>query len=562
MTARRQGAIRARLHLAYRPRKRPCRDDRRFRPQRGPITTGAGLTPCVESCPFAARIVVTGIAGLHRPIKTTRMVRNNGQAVAACRDRADPDLAFSALDLRQVPSTGGVNPVPHRDRVRFCLSIAWGCVTAVQGLGCASHRVRPPRLTADQQRRNVESFDRVWSTVERTHWDRQLVDSVWRPVRDEMRPRVESAATAIEAREAMQSMIDRLKQTHFGIIPAEAYQEIDKPALASPSTIGDAGIRLRILDGAAVVTAVDPGSAADVAGIRPGWEILKLDDADVSALLDRLEKDVEMGSTKRLLMTRAVVSRLRRDVGESIRLVLRDAEGREVRREFPLGPARGKRVQFGHFPGFYVWFESHRLDGGIGYIAFNGFFDPQTTLTPFGEAVRSFADAPGIIIDLRGNPGGIGAMAMGIASWFFKGDAHTLGVMHSRGQELKFVVSPRMDAYPGPVVILVDELTGSTAEIFAGGMKDLGRAVVMGTRTAGAALPSMIDRLPNGDGFQYAVANYLSAGGEALEDHGVTPDLEIPHTREALLAGRDLAVNAAIWWIQSGGGRSSAERRN
>ena len=67
-------------------------------------------------------------------------------------------------------------------------------------------------------------------------------------------------------------------------------------------------------------------------------------------------------------------------------------------------------------------------------------------------------------------------------------------------------------------------------------------------RTAGAALPSMIEKLPNGDGFQYAIANYISKGGAALEGGGVTPDVEIPHSREALLAG-DAVLDAAIQWI-------------
>ena len=82
-------------------------------------------------------------------------------------------------------------------------------------------------------------------------------------------------------------------------------------------------------------------------------------------------------------------------------------------------------------------------------------------------------------------------------------------------------------------------------------MKDLGRAHVLGTRTAGAALPSAIDRLPNGDGFQHALADYISEGGRPLEGVGVIPDVEVKLTREALLAGRDPVVDAAIEWIRT-----------
>jgi carboxyl-terminal processing protease len=125
-----------------------------------------------------------------------------------------------------------------------------------------------------------------------------------------------------------------------------------------------------------------------------------------------------------------------------------------------------------------------------------------------------------------------------------------LGTMHMRRTDLKFVVGARGQPYDGPVAILVDGLSASTSEIFAGGMKDVGRARVFGTRTAGAALPSIIERLPNGDGFQYAHANYISASGATLEGQGVTPDVEIEPTRDDLMAGRDPVLQAAIEWIE------------
>ena len=56
---------------------------------------------------------------------------------------------------------------------------------------------------------------------------------------------------------------------------------------------------------------------------------------------------------------------------------------------------------------------------------------------------------------------------------------------------------------------------------------------------------------PNGDGFQYAIANYISENGKPLEGLGVAPDVEIDLTREALLAGHDPALEAAVDWIKN-----------
>jgi carboxyl-terminal processing protease len=155
-----------------------------------------------------------------------------------------------------------------------------------------------------------------------------------------------------------------------------------------------------------------------------------------------------------------------------------------------------------------------------------------------------------VVIDLRGNPGGIGGMAMGMAGFLTDKPNLKLGTMYMREVTLNFIVNPRLEAFTGPVAILVDALSASTSEILAGGLKDLGRARIFGTRTAAAALPSQFERLPNGDGFQYAVANYISEGGQPLEGLGVTPDVEVKLSRAALLAGRDPVMDAALQWIQ------------
>ncbi len=109
----------------------------------------------------------------------------------------------------------------------------------------------------------------------------------------------------------------------------------------------------------------------------------------------------------------------------------------------------------------------------------------------------------------------------------------------------------RRQTFDGPVVLLIDESSVSAAEFFASGIKDLECGYLIGTRTAGAALGSSIERLPNGDGFQYAHANFISSKtGKSLEGVGVEPDLEVKHSQKALLQGRDLQLEAALKWIK------------
>src|SRR6185437_3175783 len=118
-------------------------------------------------------------------------------------------------------------------------------------------------------------------------------------------------------------------------------------------------------------------------------------------------------------------------------------------------------------------------------------------------------------------------------------NGQNLGEMKMRDTTLKFVIFPRPQTYKGPLAILIDEGSASTSEILAGGLQDLKRARIFGTRSAGAALPSDIIRLPDGDGFQYAQASYTSEKGRVLEGNGVMPDEEVRQTEADLKSGRD-----------------------
>jgi carboxyl-terminal processing protease len=226
-----------------------------------------------------------------------------------------------------------------------------------------------------------------------------------------------------------------------------------------------------------------------------------------------------------------------------------NGSGQAVDLKLGLTMPRGTPSSFGNLPEQHVWFENKTLDR-TAYVRFNMFLDLPRVMASFQKTVENCKACDGLIIDLRGNPGGIGGMAMGMAGFLVDKPNQRLGTMYLRDSTLNFLVNPRADVFAGPVAVLVDGCSASTSEIFAGGLKDLGRARVFGTRTAAAALPSAFERLPNGDGFQYAVANYISQGGQPLEGLGVTPDVVVELTRPALLAGHDTVIDAALDWIR------------
>jgi carboxyl-terminal processing protease len=413
-------------------------------------------------------------------------------------------------------------------------------------------------LTAEEKAKNIESFEVVWKTVRDQHYDSKLGGLDWQAVHDELRPKVERAGSNAEARDVMNEALTRLGQTHFRIIPSDAYKDLENPK-EGPGVLG---LDVRLLDGHVLVTAVHDGLPAAGAGVKPGWIVEKVDGKPVVEILKAAE--TAYSKTRQLVpmyKIRAVDSRLHARAGSIIAIDFRDDKDKPIHRELKAVEPVGVPVTFGHLPTFYVRFATKRIDRTVAYVSLNAFFDAVNVLKQFGDTIEASRDTDGLILDLRGNPGGMGIMSFAMGGWLVAKSNLKLGTMISRSGSVHFALFPRPHPYEKPVAILVDELSMSTAEILAGGLKDLGRARVFGTKTPGAALPSIITLLPNGDRFQYVIANYISAGGKPLEGEGVTPDVETPLTRATLLEGRDPAVEAAVRWIRSTAAKSSTTLR-
>ena len=396
---------------------------------------------------------------------------------------------------------------------------------------------------------NIESFEKVWSTIRDKHWDPKLGGVDWQYVHDELRPKVEAAKTDAAVREILNDMVGRLKQTHFGVFPGDVYHALDASA-GHDSADADIGIELRVIDGRVLVTEVHPASPAGAKGVKPGWEILRIGNNDVAPVVSRIRRQFADSSLLDLRLNRAVLTRLQGTEGSTMTVEFLDGADRKVALDFVRAAPRGKLARLGNLPPTPTWSEWRRLPQDIGYVRFNIFLDPDGLAKTMEEAIKGCRDCRGFVLDLRGNPGGIGGLAMGVAGWFTDKSGLQLGTEYLRGMTLKFVIFPRPQPFLGPLAVLVDGCSASTSEILAGGLKDIGRARLFGTRTAAAALPSVIDRLPNGDGFQYAIANYISQGGKPLEGVGAIPDQEVRLTREQLLQGKDAALDTATMWIQ------------
>lgn len=395
----------------------------------------------------------------------------------------------------------------------------------------------------------LASFDDAWQTINDSFYDPTFGGVDWEGVRKELRPRVASSASMDDARDVIREMLARLRKSHFQLLAPSRTNTVSGPALVAAE--------IHVLNGEIVITRVT-GAEATKAGLAPGLRLTSVD--------GRLTADVVRNAAGADVRSRALDAwrQVMRDLygpdGSAAMLAVRDASGKESQLTVPRTRPRGEVIAFGNLPPFVSGFEERTIaaPGGrrVGYIAFNIWMPALGDL--FTAAVDRFRQYDGIVIDLRGNPGGLAAMISGVSGHFID-EPVQLGTMRTRQAPapLSFKVNPRVvtmdgrrvDVFRGRVAILVDELTGSTSEVFAGAMQSLGRARVFGRQSMGQALPALTRQLPSGDVLMYAIGDFTTATGRSLEGAGVVPDEPVTLTVDALARGGDPDLERAVEWL-------------
>jgi carboxyl-terminal processing protease len=418
----------------------------------------------------------------------------------------------------------------------LCYSLA-GCATApASGTAAAVEPVSTGVAVA--------TFDSLWSKVNNTYVDTAFVSTKWAEMRAKLRPRAESVTTRRGLDRLLHDALAYIPDSHFYIIPASVATE--ESSNTGSDGRGTTGVAARVADGSVVAWTVENGSPAWNAGIRPGQKIERIGSKDTDSAVKRIESLPDLARPRALAdMLHGLNGLLTPAVGDTV-LVWTSAQATLVGI-----PVSGRVSQFGNLPPIAGIVKVNRLptatpSGCVGVVGFNIWLP---ALAPdLEKAVGEVRSCDGIVIDLRGNPGGVGAMVMGFGGYFMD-TTRSLGTMRTRQVALNFVINPRVSRFAGPVAILVDPMTASTSEIFAAGMQRIGRARVFGERSAGAALPALMERLPSGDVFVHAVADFTDPLGRRIEGAGAVPDEVVPLRVSDIVAGRDAPLDAAVRWI-------------
>jgi carboxyl-terminal processing protease len=426
----------------------------------------------------------------------------------------------------------------------------------------------PTREAAAIDRRapRLAILDAAWKTVRDKHYDKTLGGVDWNAVRARYEPIALSAPSEAAFYRALNQMIGELGQSHMMITGPGAEDEDDAEELAAPGEaatsgptapssgeIGDPGLTVRVIDGRPTITAVRPRSPAERAGLEPGYVVTHIAGRELKATTDsaRPMRPVE----ERFAIRRLASRRLLGPAGTRVTVRYLDNADKPGQAVLVRAEPAEKPVRIGHLPPLYP--EVHaRQQGDVGIVSFNVFL-LQPVLAGVQRAVDDFRKrgVRALVIDLRGNPGGQGAMTIPVASRLVDAPL-TLGTIQFRDFTQTFTARPEAGVTPflGPLAILTDEGTASASEILAAGLQEAKRAIVVGDSTLGAVLPSVIEQLPGGAVMQFVVADFKTPKGVLLEGRGVQPDKRVVETRAGLRTGHDPVLDAALVAVRASRG--------
>ncbi len=397
----------------------------------------------------------------------------------------------------------------------------------------------------------METFDYAWRFVKDSVPEGQVDPVAWQRVYDELLPRARAADSPDALRPVLSDMLRSLGQSHYTVLSGGVNEVLAEVLASSPqlpgAAAGDPGVDVRLLDHRAVVTHVFVP-----APFQLGDAIVSIEGRAVAPWIARLEQGVEDPWLAAAYARYVVVQAMAAPPGQPVAVVVERAGATAT---LTITPARAEMVQGPGLAGpESLHTEARMIAPSVGYLAFDHFLVPvmERFTSSLGELRAAGAEA--LVVDVRGNPGGLVLMVRGIGGYLVGDPGTSLGRMTTQAGTLELTANPPPPAhvFHGKVAVLVDELSASTAEVFAAGLQAIGRARVFGQPSAGRALPSTFISLPDGDILQLATGRLADPNGRAIEGVGVRPDEVVPLDCATLEAGRDPVIEAALRWIEGG----------
>ncbi len=332
-------------------------------------------------------------------------------------------------------------------------------------------------------------FDKTWRVINKEYYEPSLNHQNWARWKNRYNGKIK---TDEDARIAIETMIASLDEPYTRFMTKKDFEELTS---SITSRIYGIGVNIYSNAGKTEIFNVMPETPAETAGLKKGDIITFVDDKDISGMNVSEVANLVRGPENSLVTL----------------TILRD--GNKLTKKIKRKEIKIKTVK------------SSVIDNHIGYIKIISFMSGSTP-SEFIEALNNTLNTDSLIIDLRGNTGGLLDNAVFIADRFIN-QGKIVEIIYRDGYKKTVRAKDEGLPFDKPIVVLVNGASASASEILSGALKDSHRATLVGNKTFGKGLVQKVVPLPNSTGLNVTIARYLTPNGTDINKLGITPDIEV-----------------------------------
>lgn len=367
-------------------------------------------------------------------------------------------------------------------------------------------------ITASQELLNTEHvksqklFDKSWKIIKSNFYDSQLNDQHWDRWKKHYQGKIK---TDEDANIAINTMLESLDDPYSKYLNKKNYAEQNS---SIDSKITGIGVNITSVGGQTYVVNAIEDTPAYAAGLKQGDIIIKVNGKSISGM-----KTSEVAD------------------------IVRGPEGTYV----DLTILRKKNTFNKHIQRQEIQIKTVKssVDKNIGYIQIISFIG-STTTAEFLEALEKTDKTKGLIIDLRGNTGGLLPNAVFIANLFIN-KGNLVSIVGRNGYKRNIYAQETEYTNEKPMLVLIDGGSASASEILSGALKDYHRAKLIGTKTFGKGMVQKIIPMPNETGLNLTIAKYLTPSGHDINKKGINPDIEVKLSQKDVMTKNDVQLAKA-----------------